>query len=48
MILKDIPLKFNSYTTSLNLNSYNSDVIVGGFIDGTVRLFDKRLPKNEW
>jgi regulator-associated protein of mTOR len=45
--VQDLPTGADSCMTSLSLNTGNTNLIVGGCGDGTVRIFDKRLPPND-
>ena len=48
LFTQDLPTGADSCMTSLSLDHTSNHLIVGGCGDGTVRVFDKRLPPNEW
>ena len=48
MCVQDLPTGADSCMTSLSVDPANSNMIVGGCGDGTVRIFDKRLSPSDW
>jgi regulator-associated protein of mTOR len=48
MCNQELPTGADSCITSLSLDHVGKNVVVGGCGDGTVRIFDKRLPPTEW
>jgi hypothetical protein len=47
-IFQDIPTGADSCATSLISDTSGRSLLVAGFGDGTVRLFDRRLSPTEW
>lgn len=48
LYLQDIPTGADSCVTSLTCDSVNRSLLVAGLGDGSVRLYDRRLPADDW
>ena len=48
MKVQDMPTGADSCVTSLTVNGAGRSALVAGCGDGSVRLYDRRLPAHEW
>ena len=45
---QDIPTGADSCVTSMSCDPLSQSTLVAGLGDGSVRLYDRRLPPNDW
>jgi uncharacterized membrane protein (DUF485 family) len=47
LMLQDLPTKSSSFVTTLTSEKTTGNLVIGGFADGSLKLYDRRVPSKD-